>query len=149
MHHNLKWMWSFIFRGKKIWACLVLATGMLLPRDSAAVGTWTYVNSFAPDFINTMLLLPDGTVMCANGSTNWYRLTPDSTGSYVNGTWSTLASMHYQRLYFSSQVLTNGQVFIAGGEYSGSTNPFVGPGTTNAEIYNPIANTWTVLPNPI
>lgn len=31
------------------------------------------------------------------GSPNWWRLTPDSTGSYVDGTWSQLASLpsHY------------------------------------------------------
>ncbi|HTR43909.1 MAG TPA: kelch repeat-containing protein [Pseudomonadales bacterium] len=112
-------------------------------------GTWTQLNNRAPDFIDTMLLLPDGTVMATagnNGSgSGWYRLTPDSHGSYINGTWTTLAAMNYTRLYFSSQVLTNGQVFVAGGEYA--PDLFSGPGTTNAEIYNPQLNTWTVLPN--
>jgi hypothetical protein len=109
-------------------------------------GTWTSVINPAPSYIDTMLLLPDGTVMGTGGpNTYWYRLTPDSHGSYVNGTWTQLASMNCQRLYFSSQVLTNGQVFVAGGEYG--PGAFSGPGTTNAEIYNPQLNTWTVLPN--
>jgi hypothetical protein len=47
-----------------------------------------------------MMLLSDGTVMAEGGNVDntWYKLTPDSTGSYVNGTWSQLASMHVARL---------------------------------------------------
>jgi hypothetical protein len=64
-----------------------------------------------------MLSLPDGTVMMHdndNGFGNllnrdrWYRLTPDASGSYVNGTWSQLASMSTQRLFFASNVLPDG-----------------------------------------
>jgi len=42
--------------------------------------------SSGPRSIDTMLLLPDGTVMAAGAdSANvWYRLTPDSSGSYIN-----------------------------------------------------------------
>jgi hypothetical protein len=151
MHLKPKWIGSFGSRIRGFWFHFAFVV-VLFTRNSQAVGTWVPLNNFAPDGINTMLLLPDGTVMAAGGqpaentfSQAWYRLTPDSTGSYVNGTWSTLAPMHYPRLYYSSQVLTNGEVFIAGAEYS--TDLFTGPGTTNAEIYNPIANTWTLLPN--
>jgi len=105
-------------------------------------GTWTALTNTAPGDIQTMLLLPNGTVMAedADNWTNWYQLTPDNQGSYLNGTWSTLAPMHYSRLYYSSDVLPDGRVFIAGGEY--------GNGTTNAEIYDPVANVWTIIPVP-
>jgi len=95
----------------------------------------------APGPVNGMLLLSDGTVMAEEGDAsttyynNWYRLTPDTNGSYVNGSWTTLAPMHETRLYCSSQVLTDGRVFIAGGEYG--SNP------RTAEIYNPFNNGWT------
>ncbi len=153
MPHYSRWMWPFVSRVRAIsCAFLIMLTELLLPQPSVATGTWIALNHQAPNPIDTLLLLPDGTVMGACGEqddgsigTNWYRLTPDSHGSYVNGTWSQLASMNYPRLYYSSQVLTNGQVFIAGGEYS-DTNAFSGPGTTNAEIYNPLSDTWTVLP---
>ena len=109
-----------------------------------AQGTWLPVTNQAPNDIDTMLLLSDGTVMATSGEPGpgnvWYRLTPDATGSYANGTWSTLASMHYGRLYYSSQVLQNGKVFVAGGEY--------GSGSNSAEVYDPLANTWTVTPPP-
>ena len=36
--------------------------------------------------------LTDGSVMCqANASSDWWKLTPDINGSYLNGTWSQLA----------------------------------------------------------
>lgn len=112
-----------------------------LPLRVSAEGTWVALNNTAPGGVETMLLLPDGTVMAQNGGgTGWYQLTPDSTGSYINGTWSTRASMHYSRLYYSSDVLPNGNVFVAGAEY--------GNGTTNAEIYNPVANSWSVVSVP-
>ena len=39
-------------------------------------------------------LLTDGTVMFqGNNSATWSKLTPDSFGSYLNGTWSQLASL--------------------------------------------------------
>jgi len=107
----------------------------------AAAGSWTKLVHNPPAAINVMLLLPDGTVMAQRQSaTAWYRLTPDSTGSYVNGTWTTLAPMIDSRLYFSSQVLRDGRVFVAGGEY--------GTGGSKAEVYDPQANAWTPVNPP-
>lgn len=113
-------------------------------------GTWTPLTHLAPDSIGTMLLLSDGTIMAQNtgASANWnrwYRLTPDASGSYVDGTWSNLASMGLQRLYYGSAVLPDGRVFVVGGEYSGSSGQ---PNDTNmGEIYDPLANSWTPIPN--
>jgi hypothetical protein len=112
-----------------------------IPLGSSAVGTWVPVANPAPEGIDTMFLLSDGTVMAAGGNENtWYRLTPDNLGSYANGTWSTRAQTHYTRLYYSSAVLTNGRVIVAGGEY--------GTGTNAAEIYDPLVNTWTTTTPP-
>ena len=86
-----------------------------------------------------MLLLSDGSVMVQGGSgSSWYRLKPDIHGGYVNGTWTTLASMHDTRLYYSTQVLKDGRVFVAGGEY--------GTGASTAEVYDPMTNAWTLTP---
>ena len=75
-----------------------------------------------PDFFtDTALLLTDGTVIVHEiCSPNWHRLTPDATGSYVNGTWSKIGSMpsDYAPLYFASQVLPDGRVLVEGGEYN-------------------------------
>jgi hypothetical protein len=109
-------------------------------------GTWTALNNLAPtpDGIGTMMLLTDGTVMAEGGNVDrtWYKLTPDSAGSYANGAWSSRASMSVQRLYFGSNVLTDGRVFVVGGEYSSD-----GGFSRTGEIYDPVTNTWTNTAN--
>jgi alpha-tubulin suppressor-like RCC1 family protein len=121
---------------------LALSAQWTLPVQAA--GTWTAVTA-PPTTFSLMLLLTDGTVMALDNSAGagnqWYRLTPGSSGGYANGTWSALAAMSDTRLYFSSQVLTNGKVLVAGGEY--------GTGTATAEVYDPLANTWTHTISPI
>lgn len=108
-------------------------------------GTWGPL-AHQPTFgAGTMLLLTDGTVMCQSSGTNqWWKLTPDNTGSYVNGTWSALANGPNSPLYFASAVLRDGRVFVAGGEY----NAGVSTDLLAAEIYNPVSNTWTALTTP-
>jgi fibronectin type 3 domain-containing protein len=122
-------------------ACLGLFLAILLvaPRAHAG-GTWSPLLHSPPSGLNNSLLLSDGTVMCGDGNQNWYRLTPDIHGSYINGTWSTMATMHDTRLFYASQVLTNGNVFVCGGEY--------GSGKGRAEVYDPKANLWTTAPLP-
>src|SRR6202045_2866624 len=108
-------------------------------------GTWTFLNHQPSFGAGTMLLLTDGTVMCQDsGSAHWWRLTPDATGSYVNGTWSALANGPNAPLYFASAVLRDGRVFVAGGEY----NNGVSTDLLAAEIYNPVTNTWTAIATP-
>jgi hypothetical protein len=122
--------------------------GLMLPSLAVAEGTWVKVLQKVPGGLGTMLLLSDGTVMAqggANQATNtWYRLTPDSTGGYANGTWTTRTSMNYSRLFYTSVVLQDGRVFFAGAEY--------GTGTTNAEVYNPFyspnPDSWAIIPVP-
>ncbi len=107
----------------------------------AQTGKWTAVKNLAPHSnFGVCLLMPDGTVICHNNhggdyGTGWDRLTPDIHGSYANGTWDTIRSMRNGRLYFSTQVLPNGNVYVSGGEY--------GAGDTAGEVYNPNTNTWT------
>jgi len=112
-------------------------------------GTWTpLTNSFpGAGFPDTSLLLTDGTVMMHDGcTTNWFRLTPDNTGSYVNGTWSAMASMPtgYSPLYFASQVLPDGHVMVNGGEYI-NCNPVW---TNEGAIYDTAKNKWKNVPPP-
>ena len=123
-----------VFRCLRV--CLLISSRLYC--HNASGGTWTALAQPAPDNVNTMLLLPDGTVMAADANNwiNWYRLTPDIHGSYVNGTWTTLAPMHDSRLYYASDVLTNGRIFVAGGEY--------GSGAGSAEIYDPLLNSWAM-----
>ncbi len=116
-------------------------------QGKAQVGTWTAITQQAPHpNMGVMLLLTDGSVITETGSTvgggnRWDKLTPDIHGSYINGTWSTISPMHYQRYGFSTQVLKDGRVYVAGSEY------YTGP--SKCEIYNPQTNLWTVVNNPL
>ena len=93
------------------------------------------------------LLLTDGTVMVQDvGAQDWWQLTPDETGSYVNGTWTQLASLPpgYSPYAFASAVLADGRVIVEGGEY----NFFQIDWTTQGAIYDPQTNVWTVVTPP-
>jgi hypothetical protein len=108
-------------------------------------GTWSPLTHQPTFGAGTMLLLTDGTVLCQNsGTPHWWKLTPDLTGSYVNGTWTQMADGPNGPLYFASAVLRDGRVFVAGGEY----NNGAAVDLLAAEIYNPQTNAWTALPTP-
>ncbi|HZS26716.1 MAG TPA: hypothetical protein VFB76_05770 [Candidatus Angelobacter sp.] len=116
----------------------------------AGAQSWTPL-THQPSFgAGTTLLLTDGTVMVqdsAFGSPNhWWRLKPDSSGSYVNGAWTQLASLPsgYDPLYYASAVLPDGRVVIAGGEYNLGSQVESGM----AAIYNPQTNVWTSFSAP-
>ncbi len=80
------------------------------------------------------------------GSTDWWKLTPDASGSYLNGTWTQLASPpdSYSPLYFSSAVLPDGRVIVEGGEYQ-AYNP---AWSTQGAIYDPRLDQWTAVAPP-
>jgi hypothetical protein len=106
----------------------------------------------APSFDpGTMLLASDGTVLVhaeppSGGTSAWYKLTPNSKGSYVDGTWSKIASMPsgYDPLYFASAILPDGQMIAEGGEYLGGTPTW----TNKGAIYNPVTNKWRRVAPP-
>ena len=82
---------------------------------------------------STMLLLTDGTVMCQNeNASDWWKLTPDQSGSYINGTWSQLASRPNSPEYYASAM-------------RGGSSPV---DLLAAEIYDPVADTWSNIPTP-
>jgi hypothetical protein len=91
--------------------------------------------------------LTDGTVLAQSGAQNtWYKLTPDNTGSYINGTWTQVASLPpgYVPLYFASAVLADGRLVITGGEYNNGSFAFSNQGA----VYDPVKDVWTVLKPP-
>ena len=127
---------------------------------------WTKLNNAPPVSLGAMLLLTDGRILaheepncnigpnCAGFDfTAWYALTPDASGSYINGTWSQVASMppDYAPLYFSTAVLPDGKVLAEGGEYlcptAGQCAP-EGQWTNLGAIYDPASNRWTSVNPP-
>jgi hypothetical protein len=108
-------------------------------------GTWTTLANAPPAQVCTCFLLTDGSVLAQGVSTNqWYRLRPDATGSYANGTWTTMAASVHAPLYYASGILRDGRLIVAGGEYDAGAMIWL----LNVEIYDPVANTWTTLPVP-
>ncbi len=125
---------------------VMLSSGLMAATVDA--GTWTKLTNQDPaGGAGTMHLLTDGTVLVQgpNVTKRWDKLSPDAQGNYLNGTWSSVANMGLERLYFASHVLPDGRVFVLGGEYSGPQ----GNATwiNSGEIYDPVANTWTPTPN--
>jgi hypothetical membrane protein len=123
-------------------------------RPASRRGSWASfqppksAGSFTPEL---MLLLTDGSVLIhdagdGTGTSNWIRLTPDSSGSYPTGRWSSLLPMSNTRQYFSSAVLRDGRVYVMGGEYSNAGD---GSGDTPlGEIFDPQINTWCPMQKP-
>ncbi len=104
--------------------------------QTTTAGHWQMLNNAPPHTETLCMLLTDGTVLAfANDYSSVDKLTPDSTGSYVNGTWTSLPNMNFTRSAFSSQVLPSGKLYVAGGES--------GTGVNKSEIYDPVVNTWT------
>lgn len=124
----------------------VFATFVLLI-SSAAAQSVTPLKHQPPDGAQLTFQLTDGTVLAQGYSdSDWWKLTPDNTGSYVNGTWTQVASLPtgYSPEAFASAVLADGRLIISGGEYN-----FLNFTLTNlGAIYDPVANTWTNLLPP-
>ncbi|HEY1414108.1 MAG TPA: hypothetical protein VGF36_18325, partial [Rhodopila sp.] len=101
------------------------------------------------------LLLTDGSVMMQsiNDAGVFYQLTPNSQGSYINGTWRQLASppTGYEPYDGAQAVLPDGRVLFVGGEYNQNVYrlPFAPSGLTNmSAVYDPVADSWTMIAAP-
>jgi hypothetical protein len=130
-----------------------------LKRYLGAPGTpspWTPLKNPPPfGTPGTMLLESNGTVLVHDEPDNnklaatpaWYKLTPNSKGSYVDGTWSKIASMPggYAPLYFASAILPDGRMIVEGGEYQKEKPAW----TNRGAIYNPVSNTWASVAPPL
>lgn len=123
---------------------------------SKAVSPWTPLTNqpnFLVDGSANPILLMDGSVLVQDaGFPDWWKLTPDRYGNYVNGTWTQVASLPtgYSPLYHSSAVLPDGRLIIEGGEYICDPTTFNcnAVWTNLGAIYDPLADTWTPVNPP-
>lgn len=121
-----------------------------------ASSPWTPLSNqptFLLDGASNPVLLTDGTVLVKDtGFPDWWRLTPDENGSYVDGTWSQIASLppSYSPLYHASAVLPDGRLIIEGGEYllNAEQTDLVQSWTAQGAIYDPVADTWRAVAPP-
>jgi hypothetical protein len=174
------WIWTRMVCSLVALAWFGLADGQSIPRlkpipprgpriSAAAIAAspstatpWQALNNQPPFTTNACngglpgagnpLLLTDGSVIVQDaGCPDWWRLTPDSSGSYANGTWTQIASLPpgYSPLYHSSAVLPDGRVIIMGGEYNVVDGVFFTPAwTAQGAIYDPIEDVWTPVAPP-
>ena len=102
-------------------------------------GTWTPLPSPFTG-TNVFNLLSDGSVLntrAASGGGS-YRLTPDASGNYLNGTWSSAVSMSGPRNFSSQHLLPDGRLLVFGGATNGIR-------LNIGEILDPVANTSTTI----
>jgi hypothetical protein len=101
--------------------------------------------------IQLAFLETDGTILGQGfDNSSWYKYTPDSSGSYADGTWTQLASLPagYAPSAYSSAVLADGRLAISGGEYNSGENNYQLQLTNLGAVYDPIANTWRKIGHP-
>lgn len=124
------------------------ALGAVLLSAQAQAG-WTALTNQPPVRVSDLFLLMDGRILVnendASGfaTVRWWTLTPSPTGSYKDGTWAQVGSQTFTHLYYGSGIFKDGRVMCCGGEYSTG-----GSETNKTEIFNPLTNTWTVVPGP-
>ncbi len=123
----------------------LFASALLFTTAPLLAQTWTPVMAAAPEPVGLCLLLTDGGVMCQAGP-HWYRLTPNSTGSYAQGSWSSLAPfpVGYEPDAYASAVLADGRVLVVGGEYNSGNFALANQGA----IYDPRVDQWAAVPPP-
>jgi len=125
-------------------SALIASFASAAPPSTSPVGTWTALKNPCPENPETALVLTDGTVFAKSFDTfqHCFKLTPTTDGNYVNGTWTELADMPVGLIYGPCQVLKDGRVFIAGGEYLSNSSDY-----NTCEVYNPVNNTWIQGPD--
>jgi hypothetical protein len=132
---------------------LLICGSIAIAQAPFKAGKWTAVTNAPPSAVAHAMLLTDGSVLINSiyfetHADPWYRLVPDSTGSYINGTWVDAGTMPggYNPLYFGSEVLPLGETYVTvmGGEYNNGSQVW----TNLAAYYNPVTNKWTKLPAP-
>src|ERR1700693_3001652 len=128
----------------------IAIASVMLSAGFVTAPTWQPLKH-QPNFggVGTMLLLTDGTVLMHREplhAEQWYKLTPDIHNSYVNGTWSQIASLPsgYSPLFFGSAVLPDGRLVIEGGEFINGQEVW----STLGAVYDPLKDQWTSIQPP-
>lgn len=123
-----------------------------IPQVQPPTSPWVAMTG-APGLLCDAHLMHNGNVLAhLCNDQHWYKLVPNSAGSYVAGTWSPIASMpviggtQYAPKYYSTEVLPDGRLLAEGGEYNvDGTSPVW---TNLGAIYSQSSNTWTAVNPP-
>ena len=113
----------------------------------AASGTWTLTGNMSTLRVNhSATRLQDGRVLVAGG-TDEVALKTSEIFDPATGSWSRTGDLNFARTAHAATALLDGQVLVIGGIHG--DDPWGGEGVngdvTSAELYDPIASTWTVI----
>ena len=121
-------------------------------RTSQRAGRVTRLTNQPPVYMQLEWLMTDGSVLAQSGYNwnNFYRLVPDSTGNYANGTWSQVGSLQtgYGPDAAAGDVLSTGIFVLTGGEYNTPGNGYDLQLTNLGATYDPTTQAWTPLGHP-
>jgi N-acetylneuraminic acid mutarotase len=92
---------------------------------------------------HTVTQMIDGRVLVAGGQTREAALASTEIYDPSDGTWTNVADLVRPRSGHTASLLRDGRVMVVGGSDLGATN-VLGP-ETSAEIYDPVADEWTVI----
>ncbi len=134
-------------RGKRN-RCIRLGLDQLERREMLT-GTWSNITNIETGeplpYIQHTILLSDGSVLAQTGfdqATNtWIRFTISGSVAHV----TSVPNSNLQRLFYTSDVLTDGRVLVLGGEYSDANTDQ--NDTNTGEIYDPVSNSWSSIAN--
>jgi len=124
--------------------------------NCAPPGSFSYGAVVNVDLLTDGSILVEAVAVDDNFNATWveYKLTPDSFGSYVNGTWRQVASLPnaasaanpngWGPIAIASAVLPDGRVIYEGGEYSNFGFALSNQGA----IYDSVHDTWTAVAPP-
>jgi N-acetylneuraminic acid mutarotase len=110
--------------------------------------SWTITGSLntAHNFGHTATRLPNGKVLVAGGAGDSGSLNNTELYDPATGTWSTTGSLNTPRDSHTATLLQNGKVLVAGG-FSCGPPPQVCSQLNSAELYDPVAGTWSSTGN--
>jgi hypothetical protein len=129
-------------KSRLLMAALLAALPSLAPAQ-----TIQQLKNQPPNGAQLTFVLTDGTVLAQGyNNSDFYVLTPDNTGSYINGTWKQVGSLQtgYSPSASASQVLADGRVLLEGGEYNFGSFALTNLGA----VYDPTKQTWTAVKAP-
>lgn len=129
--------------------CLSVLILLFTLTSAALAQKLTQLVNPAPDGAIVEYLLTDGTIVVQGGQcSDYWKLTPDISGSYIKGTWTQIASLPsgYTPYANAAAVLADGRLLISGGEYSNCGAEFTL--TNQSAIYDPKTDKWTMVAPP-